>query len=157
VSGLTSGVSAISTGGYHTCVVTSAGGMKCWGRNYYGQLGDGTTIDRSTPGDVSGLTSGVMALSADEGHTCALTSASGAKCWGENVYGELGDGTTIQRSTPVSVSGLASGVTALTAGGEHTCALTSVSRAKCWGRNEWGLLGDGTTTNRSTPVNVVWP
>jgi len=125
VSGLASNVTAVAAGSVHTCVLTASGGVKCWGANYNGQVGDGTTTHRSTPVNVSGLTSGVDAVVAKWGHACALTSGGGVKCWGMNIYGQLGDGTTSDRSTPVDVLGLTSGVLAVAAGRWHTCAVTT--------------------------------
>jgi alpha-tubulin suppressor-like RCC1 family protein len=160
VIGLTSGVVAIATGYYHTCALMDAvhgGGVKCWGSNYYGQLGDGTTTDRTTPVNVSGLTSGVVAIAAGGGHTCALMDAvhgGGVKCWGDNRFGQLGDGTTVERHTPADVSELTSGAIVVAAGWCHTCAVTNGGGAKCWGANWNGQLGDGTVTRRFTPVNV---
>src|ERR1700694_5434338 len=91
-----SGVTAISAGGVHTCALTTSG-VKCWGRNDYGQLGDGQacgTYICTTAVHVTGLTSGVAAVSLGWYHTCALTTVGGVKCWGANIYGQLGDGTT---------------------------------------------------------------
>ena len=136
------------------------GGVKCWGRNNSGQLGDGTTINRTTPADVSGLASGVTAVAAGNEHTCAVMDAGhggGVKCWGYNRYGQLGDGTKTDRTTPVDVNGLTSGGTAVAAGWYHTCAVMDAGHGggvKCWGVNGNGQLGDGTTTSRSTPAEV---
>jgi alpha-tubulin suppressor-like RCC1 family protein len=154
VVGLSSGVTAISAGIDFTCALTSAGGVKCWGSNNSGQLGDNTTYARPAPVDVVGLSSGVTAISAG-GHTCALTSAGGVKCWGTNGKGELGDNTTYTRLTPVDVVGLSSGVIAISAGYFHTCVLMDTGGVKCWGWNQFGELGDDTTTDRWAPVDVV--
>ena len=154
VSELGSGVAAISAGWFHTCGLTTGGGVKCWGSNEFGQLGDGTKIDRHTSIDVFGLNSGVVAIAAGHGHSCALSTDGGVMCWGTNLSGQLGDGTTIESSTPVAVSGLESGVAVIAAGVAHTCALTTGGGVMCWGNNWYGELGDGTYTNRSTPVAV---
>lgn len=154
VVGLTSGVAAVANGGYHTCALTITGGVKCWGGNWYGQLGDGTTEARHTPVDVAGLTSGVIGITAGKWHTCALTAKREVKCWGYNGSGQLGDGSTTDSPAPVNVSSLGSGVLAITAGGTHTCALVT-DGVKCWGNNTGGQLGDGSFTDRTTPVEVV--
>ncbi len=155
VTGLTSGVAAIAAGWRHTCALTTAGGVKCWGNNHDGQLGNGTDVDTPAPDDVVGLTSGVTAIVARWRHTCALTSAGAVKCWGGNHHGELGDGTKTDRSTPVDVVGLTSGVKAIASGWRHVCALTTDGGMKCWGSNHEGQLGDGTGRDRNAPVDVV--
>jgi alpha-tubulin suppressor-like RCC1 family protein len=152
--GLT-GVAAIAGGGEHTCVLTTAGGVECWGHNHLGDLGDGTTNDRLSPVPAIGLSSGVQEIAAGSHHTCALTVAGAVECWGWNEEGQLGDGTDTNRLVPVQVVGLASGVRQIAAYVEHTCALADAGGVKCWGENASGELGDGTTTARSTPGPVV--
>lgn len=154
VAGLT-GVRAINAGEHHTCALTPGGAVFCWGRNLNGQVGDNSTADRLTPTQVVGMSSDGRAVNGGEYHTCALTTAGAALCWGFNNSGQLGDGTHLDRWVPVGVSGLASGVDDIRAGWFHSCALTSEGGVKCWGRNNDGRLGDGTTTNRNTPVDVV--
>lgn len=155
VAGLGGGNQAVSAkSGSYTCAVTRTGAAKCWGNNSHGQLGDGTTVQRRAPVTVSGLGSGVRAIAAANLHTCALTTAGAVLCWGDNTYGQLGDGATARRLTPVAVAGLGSGVRAISAGGDHTCAVTTAGAVFCWGANNVGQLGDGTIVNRNMPVVV---
>ena len=144
------------TAGYNFSCVIKAGNVLCWGANERMQLGDGTDVpNRFTPGPVSGFAGDAVAVDAGADHACALTAAGGVKCWGLNVDGRLGDGTTTNRATPVFATGLESGVQAVSAGGSHTCALTNAGAVLCWGWNAFGQLGDGTTVDRLVPLK--WP
>jgi alpha-tubulin suppressor-like RCC1 family protein len=155
VAGLDTGIAAITAGWVHACALTDAGGVKCWGHNFFGQLGDGTKTDSLTPVDVQGLTSGVAAISAGGYFTCALLNNGGVTCWGYNAFNQLGDGTKTDSTVPVDVAGLSSGVASISTGGYHSCALMTDGTMKCWGMNSNGQLGDGTIENRSIPVDVV--
>ena len=155
VSGLGSGVSAISPSGYHTCALTSGGAALCWGYNGSGQLGDGSNVDRLTPVPVIGLDSEVSAITGDFDQTCALTSGGTVLCWGGNGSGQLGDGTTIGHLTPIAVVGLGNSVNGIDAGSHYTCVVTSTGEAKCWGNNASGQLGDGTLTMQTNPVAAL--
>jgi alpha-tubulin suppressor-like RCC1 family protein len=126
----------------------------CWGANQYGQLGNGTTTQSNFPVGVSGLSSGAVAVSAGEIHSCALTSAGGVLCWGDNSSGELGNGTNTGSTVPVAVSGLSGGVQAISAGSEFTCAVTEGGAVECWGNNGDGNLGDGNGADTNAPVMV---
>jgi alpha-tubulin suppressor-like RCC1 family protein len=151
VSGL-SGATKITAGDSHSCALINDGTIKCWGLNSSGQLGDGTVTQRLTPVAVSGISTAI-AVSAGRLHTCALLADSSVRCWGTNGNGQLGDNSVIQRNTSVAVSGLTT-ATAISAGYAHTCARLSDGTAKCWGLNGNGQLGDNTTTQRLTPVAV---
>ena len=144
---------AIATGQRHTCALTDAGAVLCWGSDDAGQLGNGVvpTTDQLIPGAVSGLSSGVTAIAAGNAHTCALTTAGAIRCWGYNPHGQLGAGSSNRiHATPVSVVGLVRGVTAIAAGGFSTCALTDAGAVWCWGSDRNGQLGNGGT-------NIDWP
>jgi len=153
VSELQGDILSVTAGAYHTCVLTRAGGVKCWGQNAYGQLGDGTSIDRNSPVDVQELTSNVVAVSAGAGHTCALMDDGSVKCWGQN-NGLLGNGTTADSAIPVDVIGLPEDIIQVQAGWVFTCALTSTGEMSCWGDGTNGRFGDGSAMIYREPVKV---
>jgi hypothetical protein len=143
---------ALAAGGAHTCAVLQDGTARCWGWNWYGQVGDGSTANQLRPTAVKQI-EGAVALAAGTWHTCALAADGTARCWGLNQSGQLGDGTTVSPAQPVPVKGLA-GAIALRAGSEHTCALLVDGRVRCWGRNQEGQVGDGGNEARTEPAPV---
>ncbi|MDW8395439.1 MAG: RCC1 repeat-containing protein [Anaerolineae bacterium] len=154
VAGLSASVRAVDAGVNHACAVTTGGRVRCWGYNWSGQLGDGTTESRSEPVSVQGL-SGVRAVAVGALHTCALLEAGNVRCWGSNQYGQLGEGTPAERRTPVADVQLGGSARAIAAGDNHTCALMTNGKVKCWGINDRGQLGNGSTMTRSvTPMDV---
>jgi alpha-tubulin suppressor-like RCC1 family protein len=142
----------VSMGHLYSCGVTTDDRAYCWGYNGAGQLGDGTTTERTRPTAVAGGLR-FRQVSASLSHTCGLTTDDRAYCWGSNQDGELGDGTTLARSTPVAVLA-GQRYRQITAGGSHTCAVNRYDRAFCWGAGGGGQLGDGTNTSRRTPVRI---
>jgi alpha-tubulin suppressor-like RCC1 family protein len=155
-------VQAIASGEFQTCALLSGGGVRCWGQNGSGQLGNGTSGNYyATPTAVIGLAGAAIALAVGDDHMCAVIEGGAAQCWGYNAWGQLGNNSTLASSTPVSVTGLSSGVTAMSAGRAHTCAAVNGS-AMCWGDGSTGQLGDGVDLSSGSrpytspvPVNVV--
>ena len=149
-----SNVAALGLAQYFGCALATDRTVKCWGDNSWGQLGDGAPgTPHSTPAAVIGLPSNVASLSLSRWHACVSTTDGLVYCWGNNDYGQLGDGSTTARSSPTLVPGL-TGVARITAGSNSTCAVLSDGSAQCWGRNYSGELGDGSNTNHPSP-NVV--
>jgi len=145
----------ISAGWAHACALTGTGKVRCWGYNEFGQVGDGTTENRNAPVEVAGLPEGITAVSAGFTHSCALTAAGGVKCWGNNEFGQLGNGTVEKDSpVPVDAQGLGSGVKAISASASFTCALLADGSMKCWGANTNGQLGNGGHGEAIIPVTV---
>jgi alpha-tubulin suppressor-like RCC1 family protein/Ca2+-binding RTX toxin-like protein len=156
VFGLTSGVASIGVGGTVSCAVMLGGSAKCWGVNDRGQLGNGGASSWPpawAPEDVVGLT-GAIAIATSGHHTCAILVEGSLRCWGANSYGQLGDGTTDDRFTPVAVVGLPAPVRSVSLGYNFTCALLTDGSVWCWGRGEPGMIGVGTTQNHWTPTEV---
>jgi alpha-tubulin suppressor-like RCC1 family protein len=160
----------VSAGADSACVLTTLGGLKCWGDDYYGQLGDGKggvggpDVRSTTPVSVVGLSSGVKSVSVGNQFACAVTTAGGVKCWGNNEIGMLGDGKgnggpEEYSSTPVDVVGLTSGVKSVAAagfGGLTACVVLVSGDVRCWGSNSSNNLGDGGDERASAvPVSVV--
>ena len=143
----------VSSGGIHTCAITTGKSLYCWGHNQTGQVGDGTTTVRPSPrkigasGAWAGVTAGFL-------HTCAVSTGKSLYCWGYNLEGQVGDGTTINRPSPKKIG--ASGAWALADGGFlHTCAVSAGKSLYCWGDNDYGQIGDGTTgADRLSPTKI---
>ncbi len=142
----------ISAGGFHSLSLKSDGTVWAWGRNEYGQLGNGSTTDKKTSVQVKKL-SGVIAVAAGYYHSLAVKSDGTVWAWGYNASNQLGDGTYTNRYTPVQVKKL-SGIIAVSAGAVHSLAVKSDGTVWAWGDNMYGQLGDGTTTGRNTLVQV---
>lgn len=148
-------VAAIAVGGATTCAVAMGGLVGCWGSGEYGALGDGMTAGFSVvPVQANGL-SGVTQLSLGDRHACALVTGGKVRCWGDDTQGQLGDNARTPSGTATMVSGITGGVTAVAAGGMHTCAIASGGAVKCWGDDMSGQLGNGQSTGSSVvPVAV---
>ena len=155
----------ITAGGFsigHTCALNEEGEAYCWGDNERGQLGNGSggfgeedLSPHPTPSPVTGAPAFVSMTAGPGRHTCGLTGAGAAYCWGENSFGALGDGSTGDRAAPVAVSG-GLAFQQVTAGGfiGHTCGLISGGTAYCWGENSVGQVGDNSTNDRLVPSAV---
>lgn len=152
-------VRQLSCGGNDACLVTDAGAVFCWGQNTRGQVGDGTRgTPRDTPAavpEIDGVAAKAVHVETHAGHTCALLDTGGVMCWGSNSGGNLGDGTTTERLSPVAVTGLNSSAVEISVGNWLTCALLDTGAVECWGYDE-GKLGTGTWSsfNSSAPVGV---
>ncbi|MBI4703636.1 MAG: hypothetical protein HY744_21200, partial [Deltaproteobacteria bacterium] len=154
---------AVAIGHHHSCGVTAKlGQVYCWGLNGNGQLGDGTKIDRLQPVQViesagPAPLEGAVMVQAGASHTCALLSTGRAKCWGDNSYGQLGDGSvnpSLVADKDVAFAG-GGGALTLAAGGFHNCAIRTDGRMQCWGLNTYGQLGTGSTSNSLVPKDVL--
>ncbi len=152
----------ISAGHTHACGVTSDSLAYCWGFNFSGQLGNGTNTGPDRCGVWPCSTRPVAVagglrfrhVNAGHDHTCGVTGDERVYCWGQNINGQLGDGTTQDRLTPVAVSG-GRRFRQVRAGGNFTCAINPSDVAFCWGANSSGTVGDGTNTDRLMPTRVA--
>ncbi len=155
-------IAKVAAGGSSTCAISGTGALGCWGFNHTGQLGRGTEGQSKVPAAaVSGVLTGQAVQEVAGGYrfACARTASSVA-CWGSNTYGQLGDGTTTDRNTPVAVATAGTalagkGIADLAVGSYHACALADDGTVACWGRGASGRLGAGSTTNRSTPGAIT--
>ncbi len=146
------------------CGIRTGGNLYCWGRNVFGNLGDGTLITRPTPVQV-GMGTVWSRIALGRSHTCAIGSAGGAAavphCWGSDANQEQGNGSaTTNQPTPTPISATAGNTSAwveIAAGFNHTCSVRQDKTLWCWGRNASGQLGDGTTTTRPDPIQVMSP
>lgn len=154
------GATSVCAGVSHSCAVLADGTIRCWGDNVWGQLGNASNTSSFVPVQVSGISEG-RDISCGAQHTCVVLTNGFARCWGANVQlgvpgagGQLGDGTTTSSSVPVSVLSFAQ-AQGLSVGGAHACA-TELGQLRCWGINDDGQLGDGTTDDRSSPTTIAF-
>lgn len=154
-SAVTGNITQIALGGSHTCVLLDTGGVKCWGINFYGELGIGTVGSANPlPQTPTGLGSGVARIAARISSNCALLATGILKCWGDNGLGQAGTGlVSSNQPVPVQVVGLPAGPTAIGVSGYHSCAVVS-ERLLCWGRVWADQLGNGDV---SAPVLLPTP
>lgn len=145
----------VSAGGGHVCAVLTDGTARCWGSNGDGQLGTGSrsTLPSSSPRTVSGL-SNATRIAAAGLSSCAALDDGTARCWGSNLYGQLGDGSASDQWSPSRVADLST-VADIVPAGTHGCALLDDTTVRCWGDNRYGEVGDGMTYRRSTPTAVL--
>ena len=154
VKGLTN-ISQIAAGDSHSLAIKTDGSVWAWGSNGYGQLGDGTYTACRSPIQLMGLTGMTMTrIAARYYHSLALNADGTVWAWGNNAYGQLGDGTTTNRNHPGQVTGLTN-VVRIAVGDTHNLAVKADGTIWAWGRNYYGQLGDGTTTNRNSPVQLA--
>ncbi len=153
VNGLTN-VAQIAVGGQHTCALAKSGTVICAGFNFFGQLGDGSAeVNRTLHVAVKGIDNAI-AVTAGGSHSCALRYGGGVWCWGDNTFGQLGNGSKVASNVPVEVAGLTK-ATAVSAGNRHTCAVLPGGEISCWGENANGKLGSGSNERVSlTPTSV---
>lgn len=144
----------VVVGSQHSCALTTEGGVRCWGYQEHGELGNGApfaTTNANVPVQVTGLESGVKMIATYDKHTCAITAAGGVMCWGLDENGQLGTGIprtdngVPASNVPVAVMGLSSGVTAIAVGLDSACAIVAEGKVKCWGHDESGKLGNSST------------
>lgn len=140
----------ISAGWYHNCALTSVGLARCWGANQFGQLGLGTTTQRELFAELVRGRHQFVDIAAGALHTCAVAADGRIFCWGANLDGELGNGTTLAATEPTPVDTQERFVS-VTAGGAHTCAVSRGGAAYCWGANTEGQLGVGDDIPASVP------
>jgi alpha-tubulin suppressor-like RCC1 family protein len=145
-------VEVVTTGSRSACALMEGGSVQCWGAG--GLVGDGTRSLRVEPVQVKGLTTGITAISAGLAHTCALSASGLVKCWGENSSGELGVGTSSPALEPVTVASLPAGVTQISVGAAHTCALLATGEVRCWGVNDQYQVSGGAPAKAPTPVAI---
>jgi alpha-tubulin suppressor-like RCC1 family protein len=138
----------------HTCGVRTDGGVYCWGNNSRGQLGLGNQTPTALPAEVS--VGGAVQVVAGNEHTCVVVSGGNNEvaCWGAGDQGQLGNGLTADAANPTLVSGLALPLKDIAAGSAHTCVAYADGTVACWGDNSAGQLGNGSTTDSSSPVQV---
>ncbi|MDP1833337.1 MAG: hypothetical protein Q8L11_00185 [Candidatus Moranbacteria bacterium] len=158
-------VNKIIDGQYHSCAIKTDGSMYCWGYGGNGQLGDNTNTDKHFPVQTHGVDNvgfftDAIEISAGAGNTCAVKTDGSVYCWGDNVYGQIGDNSRVNKWFPVQVHGVSNngflaGITQISSGLFHACTIKNDDTTHCWGSNSNGQLGDGSSVSREVPVPTI--
>ena len=156
LTALGTGVVEMAAGDSHTCARKGDGTVLCWGDNQYGQIGIGGLVSPQPPVQVTDLGTSAVEIATGESHTCARKADGTVWCWGRNISGQVGDGSTVSaRPVPVQVTDLGTSAVEIAAGGSHGCARKADGTVWCWGANFFGQVGDGSTIPRKSPVQVT--
>lgn len=155
VIGLAAGVVSISASAIHSCAVAAGGVVKCWGSNGNGQLGTDAVSSSNVPVDATGLTAPARTVVTGALHTCVVGTDDTSRCWGSNLYSQLGDGEGPDSNVAVVSPGLAGNAQNVSSHGYHTCVLRTDGGVWCWGFNAYGQSGDGSREWRTQPVAVA--
>lgn len=157
VEGLPTLISSIAAGSSHTCVLDKESNLWCWGEGTFGQIGLNPFKNSAVPVKAFSFSTMVTSIQAGWFHTCLLTIDGLVSCWGKNQEGQLGNAALISRADPVTPVGMGKDIKVLSVGGQEACVIKQDNSVFCWGKNNYGQIGDVTTKDRLIPEEISLP